>query len=25
MEDWLFCHLQFEDRHLARHLKTGGH
>jgi hemerythrin-like metal-binding protein len=25
MEDWLVCHLQFEDRHLARHLKTGGH
>jgi hemerythrin-like metal-binding protein len=23
--DWVVCHLTSEDRHLARHLKTGGH
>ena len=25
LEDWLVCHIQSEDLHLARHLKTGGH
>jgi hemerythrin len=25
LEDWLLCHLQYEDMHLARYLKTGGH
>ena len=25
VEDWLYCHLQSEDRHLARHLERKGH
>jgi hemerythrin-like metal-binding protein len=25
LEDWLVCHIQSEDQHLARHLTTGGH
>ncbi len=25
LEAWLVCHVQWEDKDLARHLKTGGH
>ena len=25
LEDWMLCHIQFEDMDLARHLKAGGH
>ena len=25
LEDWLVCHMQYEDMHLARYLKTAGH